>query len=53
MLKVELLIDNKTAHSCSPIKFLEKFILLDAKEIGTGRYDTPYAIIDVESIEQI
>jgi len=60
MIKVTLEIDNKTAHSCSPLEFLRKFILLDAKEIrdfetelSIRQYDTPYAEISVNRIEQI
>jgi hypothetical protein len=60
MLKVTLIIDNKTAHSCSPLEFLRKFVLLDAKEIKSQEtemsirdYDTPYAKIKVKKIEQI
>jgi len=60
MIKVTLIIDNKTAHSCSPLEFLRKFILLEAKEVriyetesSIRRYDTPYAEIFVNRIEQI
>lgn len=58
MLKVTIYIDNKTAHGCSPLKFLEKFILCNAQEIvqETGSfviYDTPHAVITVKKIEQI
>jgi hypothetical protein len=64
MIKVTLFIDNKIAHSCSPLKFLEKFILLDAKEINrdncfhrdgyncVAEFDNPYAKILVKEIEQ-
>ena len=60
MLKVVLLIDNKTAQSCSPLKFLEKFILHEAKpeDVGYGSkicqgFNTQYAHITVTEIEQI
>ena len=59
MIKVVLEIDNKTAHSCSPLEFLRKFVLLDAKEIrdyetesSIRKYDTPYAEISINRIEQ-
>lgn len=59
MIKVTLIIDNKTAHSCSPLEFLRKYILQDAEEIKSYEtemsiraYDTPYAIIEVQRIEQ-
>jgi len=61
MIKVTLEIDNKTAHSCSPLEFLRKFVLLDAKTISMDdktwcaeeEFDTPYAKINVTEIEQI
>jgi hypothetical protein len=57
MIKVTLEIDNNTAHSCSPLKYLEKFILLDAKQTTNqdayAQYVTPYAKILVTEIEQI
>jgi hypothetical protein len=60
MIKVTLEIDNKTAHSCSPLEFLRKFVLLDAKEIQSHEtemsirvYDNPYAEISINRIEQI
>ena len=61
MIKVTLEIDNKTAHSCSPLEFLRKFILLDAKTVimddktwcAEEEFDTPYAKINVIEIEQI
>jgi hypothetical protein len=31
MIKVTLEIDNKMAHSCSPLEYLRKYILKDAK----------------------
>jgi len=63
MIKVTLIIDNKTAHSCSPLEFLRKFVLLDAQkrkvivgiEPGTEfdyTFETPYANIEVQKIEQ-
>lgn len=63
MIKVTLIIDNKTAHSCSPLEFLRKFVLLDAtrltKCIGNNldgafdyEFETPYANIEVQKIEQ-
>ena len=63
MIKVTLIIDNKTAHSCSPLEFLRKFVLLDAKKrkvlcgIMLGgefdyEFETPYANIEVQKIEQ-
>ena len=58
MIKVTLEIDNKMAHGCSPIQYLEKFILFEAKqcdpELGMiTTYDTPYARINVKAITQI
>lgn len=63
MIRVTLEIDNKTAHSCSPVEFLRKFILLDAKFIHWPIHeelkhkhdclDTPYALINIKEIEQI
>lgn len=55
MIRVTLEIDNKTAHSCSPLEFLRKFVLLDAKAKfdGSQYFDTPYANIIVSEIEQI
>jgi hypothetical protein len=60
MIKVTLEIDNKTAHSCSPLEFLRDYILFKAKEIrdyetesSIRRYNTPYAEISVNRIEQI
>lgn len=60
MIKVTLEIDNKTAHSCSPLEFLRKFILLGANEIHSKEsdaciaiYETPYAKIKIITIEQI
>ena len=58
MIKVTLLIDNNTAHSCSPIKFLQKFILHDMTEIasngkGSQIFSNPYAKVIVKKIEQI
>jgi len=60
MIKVTLEIDNKMAHSCSPLEFLRKFVLLEAKEIKDFEsemafklFDTPYAEITVKKIEQI
>ena len=65
MIKVTLIIDNKTAHSCSPLEFLRKFVLLDAKAENFGNHgivkgekfyynlDTPYAKIKITEIEQI
>jgi hypothetical protein len=63
MIKVTLIIDNKTAHSCSPVEFLRKFVLLEAEnrkvlcgiELGgkfAYHFDTPYANIEVQKIEQ-
>lgn len=60
MIRVTLEIDNHTAHSCSPLKFLEKFVLLDATETEASKYharlqgefDTPYAKILVTKLEQ-
>jgi len=64
MIKVILEIDNKTAHSCSPLEFLRKFVLLDARKrkvivgIEPGaefdyEFETPYANISIKEIEQI
>jgi hypothetical protein len=55
MIKVILEIDNKTAHSCSPLEFLRKFILFEAKQEfnGSRYFYTPYANINVIEIEQI
>jgi hypothetical protein len=60
MLKVILEIDNHTAHSCSPLEFLRKYILQDASDIvveSKGKrvfhLTTPYAKIKVKKIEQI
>ena len=53
MIKVILEIDNKTAHSCSPLEFLRKYILLEAKDSAPRYFDTPYAKIIVTEIEQI
>jgi hypothetical protein len=60
MIKVTLEIDNHTAHSCSPLKFLQTKILQDATETeksknceGYAQYNTPYANILVSSIEQL
>lgn len=62
MIKVTMFIDNKTAHSCSPLKFVERFILQGAREIGDlqgfenidgyAEYNTPYAKIKITEIEQ-
>ena len=63
MIKVTLIIDNKTAHSCSPLEFLRKFVLLEAnrlpKRINNNldgafdyEFDNPYAKIEVQKIEQ-
>jgi hypothetical protein len=59
MIIVKLDIDNKTAHSCSPIEFLTKYILQDAhlkvEEEGKPYYtiNTPYATITVKKIVQV
>ena len=59
MLKVTLEIDNKTAHSCSLLKFLEKYIFQNATCVDLttpGQYsafDTPYAKIVVRKIQQL
>ena len=57
MIKVTLEIDNHTAHSCSPLEFLQKFILRSAQDEYKGKelavYNTPYATITVKKIEQI
>ena len=58
MIKVTLEIDNKTAHSCSPLEFLRKFVLLDAKLLErlpwtNWEFDTPYAKIVITNLEQI
>lgn len=60
MIKVTLEIDNNTAHSCSPLEFLRKFILREASDIivqskggKVSFFDTPYAKIKVKKIEQI
>ena len=62
MIKIELEIDNHTAHSCSPLKFLQRFILFDATEINwkdcnvrtsIAEFSNPFAKIKVTSIEQI
>jgi len=58
MIRVILDIHNKTAHPCSPLEFVRKHILFKAKEIiplETNRttYDTPYAEISINHIEQI
>ena len=63
MIKVTLEIDNKMAHSCSPLEFLRKFVLLEAENrkvlcgINLGEkfdyeFETPYATIEVQKIEQ-
>lgn len=60
MIKVTFEIDNKTAHCCSPLTFLKKFVLLEATDISeefpnmpkVAIYDTPYARIKVNKIEQ-
>jgi hypothetical protein len=57
MIKVTLEIDNKMAHSCSPIRFLQKFILHDMIEVDPVKkkttFSNPYAKVVVEEIEQI
>ena len=57
MIRVTLEIDNKTAHSCSPIRFLQKFILHDMTETDPIKkkttFSNPYAKVVVEEIEQI
>jgi len=56
MIRVLLEIDNKAAHSCSPLIFLTKFILQEAFLQGHHGTDviinTPYAKIKVTNIEQ-
>jgi hypothetical protein len=60
MIKVELLIDNNTTHSCSPIEFLRTFILqgairkrlFDKNEDDPMTLINPYATIYVSKIEQ-
>lgn len=62
MLKVELEINNNTAHSCSPIEFLKRYIIQDAeytvqdmslKPNKSVVFNNPYAKITVKKIEQI
>ena len=60
MLKVELEIYNHTAHSCSPIQFLQKYIFKEASEFiavskggRVANYWTPYAKIKAKKLKQI
>jgi hypothetical protein len=56
MIKVTLEIDNKTAHSCSPIEFLKRYILKDTQAVPSKNKIillNPYALIEVTEIEQI
>jgi hypothetical protein len=60
MIKVTLEIDNKMAHSCSPLEYLRKYIIQEASDIvvqskggKVSFFDTPYAKIKVKKIEQI
>jgi hypothetical protein len=65
MIKVTLEIENKMAHSCSPLEYVRDLILKDAKTLNFGNHgivkgeqfyynlDTPYAKIKIIDIEQI
>lgn len=60
MIKVTLEIDNKTAHSCSPLEFLRKYILHEVCIVqstkpykGQFRFENNYAHITVKKIEQV
>lgn len=57
MIKVTLEIDNKMAHSYSPLRYLKDYIIYGAENLvftvnGT-EIETPYAKITVKEIEQI
>ena len=57
MLKAEIYINNNTAHSCSPLEFVRKYILQDAvfcgvNEDGNISYKNQYATILVKGLEQ-
>lgn len=59
MVIVQLDIDNKIAASCSPIEFLTKYVLKDARlkiEDESQPYytiETPIATITVKKIAQV
>ena len=55
MIKVTLLIDNKTAYSMTPMEFIVKHIL---KDVEVSNKDltvslTPYGTVMIKEIEQI
>ena len=59
MLKAKIEIDNYTAHSCTPLDFIKKYILKDSECIKydektkTAVYKNNYAIITLKNVRQI
>jgi hypothetical protein len=60
MIKITLEIDNKIAHSCSPVEFVERYILKDITKLDCGEPETcyelyinNYAKIKITEIEQV